>query len=497
MAHDIFISYAAQDKAIADAVCNALEGAKMRCWIAPRDIRSGEHWAESINSAIKVSRVMVLIFSKDSNHSNQIAKELTLAINSKAIIVPFKIDDIVPSGIIEYYLSDTHWLDAINPPTESQISNLVETVKHALSDKTTEELQKIPEIKFKMGPAASGISKPASDDKKKPAYVNLMIALIGVFIVGFAAYALWNIGRIPEPILEPDDEIFNGIVRVEGNSAGNLVNGGLAAVQGDIIIFRSNDGYSLHKGNLVDGESRVISADSAWFINISDEWIYYSNRDDSNRVYKIKTDGSSRAVLTDGGALFVTYVDEWIYYISEADNYGIYRISIDGNGKTLLTEDAAEFINVSDGWVYYVNRSEGDKIYRIKVDGSNRERVNETSSCCINVYENDWIYYVNKEDGSKLYRMRIDGRENTVLNDHPTWFLNVSSGWVYYANENDNFSLNRMDLDGNFKMQLSGEPVRFINVVDNWVFYLDQKAEDTVYKVKTDGTSRRLAEDSF
>ena len=135
MGHDVFISHAAKDKAIADAVCATLEAEKIRCWIAPRDIRSGEHWAEAINNAIKKTRVMVLIFSASSNQSKQVARELTLAVNSEAIVIPFKIDDILPSGVIEYYLTDTHWLDAMNPPTERQLQGLVQTVGSYIGSK--------------------------------------------------------------------------------------------------------------------------------------------------------------------------------------------------------------------------------------------------------------------------------------------------------------------------------------------------------------------------
>jgi len=34
MAHDVFISYATQDKTTADALCATLEGRGVRCWIA-------------------------------------------------------------------------------------------------------------------------------------------------------------------------------------------------------------------------------------------------------------------------------------------------------------------------------------------------------------------------------------------------------------------------------------------------------------------------------
>ncbi len=38
MAHDVFISHSAKDKATADAVCAVLEAEGIRCWIAPRDV---------------------------------------------------------------------------------------------------------------------------------------------------------------------------------------------------------------------------------------------------------------------------------------------------------------------------------------------------------------------------------------------------------------------------------------------------------------------------
>ncbi len=43
MEHDVFISYAHEDKAIADAICAKLEENKIRCWIAPRDITPGKN----------------------------------------------------------------------------------------------------------------------------------------------------------------------------------------------------------------------------------------------------------------------------------------------------------------------------------------------------------------------------------------------------------------------------------------------------------------------
>ena len=129
MAHDVFISHSSKDKPIADAICAHLEGAGVRCWIAPRDIAPGEDWPTAITRAISQSRVMVLVFSTHSNSSEDVSRELFLAANSKLVIIPFKIENIEPEPGKQYYLARTHWLDAINPLTQEQIRALIDCVK--------------------------------------------------------------------------------------------------------------------------------------------------------------------------------------------------------------------------------------------------------------------------------------------------------------------------------------------------------------------------------
>ena len=121
MAHDVFISYSAIDKPVADAVVAGLERHKLRCWIAPRDIRPGREYGEEIIEGIGQCPVMVLIFSKNSNHSKQVVREVERAVHGSKIILPFRIEDTSPSGSMEYFLSLPHWLDALTPPLEDHI----------------------------------------------------------------------------------------------------------------------------------------------------------------------------------------------------------------------------------------------------------------------------------------------------------------------------------------------------------------------------------------
>jgi WD40 repeat protein len=135
MAHEIFISYSERDKPIALGICANLEAAGIRCWIAPRDITPGDDWPSVISNAISQSRIMVLVFSSQSNASEDVARELMLAAQNRLVIIPFKIENIEPGPGMKYYLARTHWLDAMNPPTQEQINLLVETVKRLLGSK--------------------------------------------------------------------------------------------------------------------------------------------------------------------------------------------------------------------------------------------------------------------------------------------------------------------------------------------------------------------------
>jgi formylglycine-generating enzyme required for sulfatase activity len=126
---DVFISYASQDKATADAACAKLEADGIRCWIAPRDVPPGAEWAGAIVDAIDNCRAMVLIFSSSANGSKQIHREVQRAFDREVPVVPFRIENIAPEKSLAYYMGPVHWLDALTLPLERHLQKLVVSVK--------------------------------------------------------------------------------------------------------------------------------------------------------------------------------------------------------------------------------------------------------------------------------------------------------------------------------------------------------------------------------
>lgn len=129
MKFDVFISYPHEEKAAADAACAALELAKVRCWIAPRDVAPGAEWASAIVHAIDNCSAMVLIFSSHTNRSRQIRREVQRAFDREKPVIPLRIENVSPEQSLAYYMGPVHWLDALTQPLEQHLQKLVLSVK--------------------------------------------------------------------------------------------------------------------------------------------------------------------------------------------------------------------------------------------------------------------------------------------------------------------------------------------------------------------------------
>jgi hypothetical protein len=161
--HDVFISYAQQDKPIADAVCAKLESRHIRCWIAPRDVPPGQAFPEAIIEGIDGSKVVVIIFSSYANKSPHVIRELTNAVNKGLIIIPFRIENVPPSKSMEYLISVPHWLDAVTPPLEKHIDVLVKTLDAILgTDRAviSSPVSVPPEVNAAPEPAPPPVAEP-------------------------------------------------------------------------------------------------------------------------------------------------------------------------------------------------------------------------------------------------------------------------------------------------------------------------------------------------
>jgi len=192
MSRDVFISHSAQDKKVAETICGALEQAAMRCWVAPRDVRPGRSFPGEITRAIQQSKVMLLIFSRHSNSSEQVLREVQLAVDSRVPIVRLRIEDIPLSDDLRYYLSTPHWLDALTHPLSKHIPALVAAIKELLGP--------APEVPAGVAPAASAlpVTHPAATTnaafpEQKTVTTRKTPMIVGaVVVLAVLGFAMWT-----------------------------------------------------------------------------------------------------------------------------------------------------------------------------------------------------------------------------------------------------------------------------------------------------------------
>jgi hypothetical protein len=212
MDFDVFISHSTKDKVTADATCAALEAAGIRSWIAPRDVSPGTEYAAAIIDAIDSCRVMVVIVSSNANASHQIPREIERAASRGVPIVPMRIEEIVPTKSMAYFLGEIHWLDALTPPLTAHLQRLVETIQAILRVAATSDGAEVqtPPARSQQSAVFSAASlaafstfpsKPNTSARSSTKMLPLLASAIALVAVAFAgAFFLWQEQRLASPV---------------------------------------------------------------------------------------------------------------------------------------------------------------------------------------------------------------------------------------------------------------------------------------------------------
>jgi TolB-like protein len=124
----VFISYASQDAAVANSIVESLEAQGLKCWLAPRDVKPGAQYADAIVRAINESRAVVLVMSGSAVDSAHVAREVERAASKRKPIIPFRIDTAALNPELEYFLSNSQWIDVPKLGMPAALAKLKEAV---------------------------------------------------------------------------------------------------------------------------------------------------------------------------------------------------------------------------------------------------------------------------------------------------------------------------------------------------------------------------------
>ena len=471
MAHDVFISYSSKDKLVADAVCATLEAAKIRCWITPRDILPGQDWAESIEDAITKSKLLVLIFSSYSNNSKQVSREISLAFNSEVTVIPFRIEDIEPKGAMKYYLSNTHWQDALTPPIENHIKKLVEIVSTFIGRKIddTEEVDKISSDQskklteqqlYEYEKPEYGTGKVLTSQEKKPQDLEIkkgfikkqnkkklaiIFGVIGVIIIAAVITVL-----IKFPINKPEKLVETTTAEITTASENT-----------------ANETSTAETTSEVETTSLQNESGQSAFSKIA----FTSNRDGNFDIYIMDYDGSNQKRLTfDAGDPFISPDGSKLAFTSSrGGNAEICIMDSDGSNQKYLT-----------------NNESKDHVPCFSPDGS---KIAFTSN-----RDGNFDIYIMDSDGSNQKNLT-----NNKSEDYTPCFFPDGSKISFTSDREGNADICIMDSDGSNQQNLTsnfGATDPFISPDGSKIAFTSKHAEKyEIYIMNIDGTNQEMLTD--
>ncbi len=177
---EVFVSYASQDTAVANAIVEALERNGLRCWIAPRDVRAGAQYADAIVRAISGAKVLVLVLSANAIASSHVGKEIERASSKKRPIIALRIDAAPLTPALEYFLSESQWIEAQAGKMEAAYAKLINAIREPDRTAPTNTLAVAPETSARTTPAGH----PQS-------HRNRILLAAGLAVVAVTLAALW------------------------------------------------------------------------------------------------------------------------------------------------------------------------------------------------------------------------------------------------------------------------------------------------------------------
>jgi hypothetical protein len=100
------------------------------------------------------------MLSRGSNVCEQVTREVERAGSNGILVLPFRIENVAPSGALEYFISAPHWLDAFSPRWQDHLTRLSEAVRRLLETEYSEAKSRADERRRRKEPEKACRNRP-------------------------------------------------------------------------------------------------------------------------------------------------------------------------------------------------------------------------------------------------------------------------------------------------------------------------------------------------
>ncbi len=286
--------------------------------------------------------------------------------------------------------------------------------------------------------------------KKKTIFIiiGIVILLAGL---GVAHHFLTKIPENPE--------------NATGNTAGNLISGGLfCELDGKIYFSNPYDSGRLYSMNPDCSNVKKISDDSVSFINGCGRYLYY-----------VKYNGASM---------------DWVNAVLSDNTYSIMRCRVNGSQSDAITSGrSATDLALSGNTLIY--NTKNSLTHSIGTDGNDSKLIAEENNVNAGIYQG-YVYYSSKTNRNRIYTMSVETGASAIYLDVNAYLPTRVDNTLYYIDLDNDYALTKLDISTNTKSVITTDKVVLYNVYDNVIFCQTENDVHELVRISTDGNNRAV-----
>ncbi|MCT4543576.1 MAG: DUF5050 domain-containing protein [Vallitalea sp.] len=271
-----------------------------------------------------------------------------------------------------------------------------------------------------------------------------------------------------------------GVIGIQESYIGTEID--IAQIKKGQYVYCS-DNTTLDDGSVIGDEKLRNLSTYAIFIYNN---MLYASYDDA--IWKSNLDGSSPILLTSVTTSNIFVYDEYVYYTDDRDGNKLYKMTINGENNTKLSDKKAREIRVYSDYVYYRNSLDNEYLYRVKIDGTNETKLNSVDSRYMYIYKDD-IFYINMSD-RKMYKLNTVDLSITKINDAvriSTSKFEIHYGYIFFSSSSNSYYVSRMKTDGSGYEVITENYSDGLIVSGGYIYYRHGGDHGYLYRTTIDG----------
>jgi len=174
--------------------------------------------------------------------------------------------------------------------------------------------------------------------------------------------------------------------------------------------YSVDDGMNMARTKLDGTDSRTLSHSSTIPFSVSDNNLYYYGTAKNQPIMEMLLTSFTEHTKYNAAYQYPIFFDNYVYYINPANKNRIYRMKKDGSAPTLLINETCSTYNITNSgqYLYYqIGDGKSNRIGRLNLDTMKKETILKGSYK--NIYVTDNYVFFNNYEHSKIFKVIADG----------------------------------------------------------------------------------------